>query len=231
MISVITPTCDRPVAFGLCERWMARQTRGPDEWIVADGGRVPVVCTQGQVHLHQPRPSGAENFAQNLLAALARARGDLVVVIEDDDYEAPTHLERLTDLLTPATAWLAGDPQQRYYNVGRRWYRLFQNRGASLCQTAMRKSVLPLFKRTILTCLARRQYGIDAALWQAVPTAHWALDRQDTVIGMKGLPGQTGLGIGHRPDQGWTADPSLAVLRTWMGDDADVYAAYAGAAS
>jgi hypothetical protein len=205
---------------------MARQTRGPDEWIVADGGRVPVVCTQGQVHLHHARPSGPTNFAQNLLAGVARARGELVVVIEDDDYEAPTHLERLTDLLTPATAQIAGDPQQRYYHVARRWWRIFQNRGASLCQTAMRKRVLPVFATIIRACQARQQYGIDAALWQAVPTAHWALEPSNTVIGMKGLPGQTGLGMGHRPDQGWTADPHLAVLRTWIGDDAETYATY-----
>jgi hypothetical protein len=39
-LTLITCTADRPEAFQLCERWMARQTyRGSIQWIVADGDR------------------------------------------------------------------------------------------------------------------------------------------------------------------------------------------------
>src|SRR5690349_3109096 len=113
-ISVITPTCDRPVAFALVEAMVARQTLQPDEWIVADGGSVPAQCTMGQIHIHRSRPLGAQNFAYNLLNGAARATGDVVAIAEDDDWLAPTHLETLIATLRPE-ALLAGDGKQRYY--------------------------------------------------------------------------------------------------------------------
>lgn len=226
-ISVLTPTCDRPVAFALCERWIARQTVQPDEWIVADGGQVPAVCTMRQIHLHNPRQPGAENFAHNLLAGIAAAKGDICVVIEDDDHVAPTHIESLVAALACPYSLLAGDDVQRYYNVAHRCWRIFNNVGASLCQTAMRRGALGLFETIIRQCLASGTYGIDTTLWRAVPTAQWALTGKQTVLGIKGLPGQAGLGIGHRPaGPGWAPDPDLAKLREWIWEDAELYAEY-----
>src|SRR5690606_25010357 len=46
-ISIITPTADRPRGIELCERYMARQTVQPHEWVVADGGHIPAKLTMG----------------------------------------------------------------------------------------------------------------------------------------------------------------------------------------
>jgi len=222
-VSVITPTCDRPAGIALLERWMARQTRQPDEWIVADGGQTPAVCTMGQRHRHHARPAGATNFAMNLLGALEWVTGTVVIVAEDDDWYAANHIETLVAQLARPGVLIAGDDQQRYYNVPHRKWRLFNNKGASLCQTGMARAVLPAFTTAIEKCLRAKTYGIDGALWASQPDRARSLVRASTVLGIKGLPGQVGLGIGHRPLAGWTSDPQGARLRAWIGADAEWY--------
>lgn len=226
MLSVVTPTADRPHAFALCERWMARQTRQPDEWIVADGGRRPVVCTQGQTHLHVAAPAGPANFASNLARGLAAARGAVIVFVEDDDWYAPTHLATIRAQIIPGVL-AAGDDLQQYYHLPSRRWRTFDNRGASLCQTALTRAALPTFLDALARCQRAGSFGVDGGFWATLPTAAKHLQRTQTVVGIKGLPGQPGLGIGHRPQPAgaWHADPHLAQLRAWIGDDVEVYRA------
>lgn len=231
-ITALTPTADRPLAFALCEKMMARQTLQPDEWIVADGGAKAAALTMGQTHIHDPRPAGSANFTGNLLNGIARAAGDLVLIIEDDDYYSPTHIETMVAAAhAQPTALLVGDTRQQYYNIAHRCWRTFQNIGASLCQTGMRRSALPKFETIIRQCMARGTYGVDTNLWRSVSQQRWALTGKMTCLGIKGLPGQRGLGIGHRPSgPAWKADPSFAQLRAWIGADADQYLPLAMAA-
>ena len=42
MITAITPTGDRHLAFALCQRWMSQQTVKPGQWIVIDDGKIPM---------------------------------------------------------------------------------------------------------------------------------------------------------------------------------------------
>lgn len=220
-VTVITPTCDRPVGFALLEMYMQRQTRPPDQWIVADGGQTPVTCRQGQVHVYRPQLSGARNLCSNLLTACAEATGDVIVVAEDDDWYAADHIAQLLSQLEAPEALAAGDPQQRYYNLPKRLWRIYHNRGASLCQTGFKRVLLPLFQNVVQICYDSELYGIDGRFWGTVPRANWNLLHTATVVGLKGLPGQVGLGVGHRPDphRGWLADPTLAQLRAWIGED------------
>jgi Glycosyl transferase family 2 len=213
------------VAFALCERWIRAQTRQPDEWIVADGGGTPAVPTMGQVHLYAPGVPGAANFRENLLRGLAAVSGDVVVFVEDDDYYAPRHLERIVAQVTAPGVGIAGDDQQRYYNLPQRCWRVFQNRGASLCQTAIRRDAIPFLERAIrYASRIGGGYGVDGALWEDIPAEFKSLERTQTVTGIKGLPGRSGLGIGHRPNGGhWTPDRDGSRLRAWLGADADVY--------
>lgn len=228
IISLVTPTADRPVAFALAERFVARQTVIADEWIVADGGQTPAHCTMGQIHVHNPRPSGACNFAGNLLAGITRARGDILVFVEDDDWYAPDHVASLVEALDPRGALLAGDDRQNYYNVAARCWRTFANVGASMCQTGMRRGALTVLETVIRGCLAGGTYGIDTTLWRAVARAQWSITGRQTCVGIKELPGQAGLGIGHRPaGPAWQPDPDLAKLREWVGADVAIYEGFA----
>lgn len=225
-ITALTPTCDRPVGIALLEAMVHRQTIRPDQWIVADGGAVPARCTMGQIHIHDPRPAGALNFATNLLNGIAAASGELLVVIEDDDHLAPTHIETMAAVAARGYDLIGSEDIQRYYNVATRSYLMLNNIGASLCQTAMTRAMLPAFRKAIQTCMGRNSFGIDTTLWRSVPQSGWGFTRQRTVVGIKGLPGAKGLGIGHRPDARWKPDPDLAKLREWIGADADVYAEF-----
>jgi hypothetical protein len=237
MVSVITPTCDRPAGLALTERWMARQTRQPDEWIVVDGGTRPLILSSyttarhpAQHIIRRPGGVGAENFVRNLLAGLDAAQGDQILFWEDDDYYAPTHLAATVALLDSPGVQLVGDPVQRYYHVGARRWRIYQNKGSSLCQTGMAREALPWCREVLQACLDTSSYGVDGRLW--VPmlcgTMRGTLRALQTVVGIKGVPGQVGLGVGHRAPivSKWTADTQLTTLRTWIGADADVYAPY-----
>ena len=187
-LSVITPTADRPEAFALCERWIARQTRPPDEWVVIDDGATPIAPTLGQVHVRRdPGAPGHESFARNLQAGVDLVTGDVVAIIEDDDYYQPWHLADLVERLGQAA--LAGSIWQPYYNLRRRLWKIFENRGASLCQTGLRRELLPLLTAAIEKALASKSYGIDGALWASALEAGERVDNPDTfpTIGIKGL--------------------------------------------
>lgn len=222
-ISVITPTADRPRGIELCERYMARQTVQPHEWIVSDGGRTPATLTAGQVHLWEPSAPGAANLAGNLLRALDRATGDIVVVVEDDDHYLPTHIAECVKGLAKQPAY--GCPTLKYYNVAHRMYVQMRNKGSALCQTAFRRELIPEMQNAARSAIAANDFRIDGRFWS--PRIGLANGPQ-TVVGIKGLPGTAGLGIGHRPKSGrgkmWRNDPDMNVLRDWIGGDADNYA-------
>lgn len=221
-VSIITPTCDRPRGMELCERYMARQTRQPDEWIVADSGKVPAILTAGQVHLHQPMYPGARNLACNIMRALDRATGDIVIVVEDDDYYMPNHIAACVEGLQDRDAY--GCPKLRYYNVQHRMWANMSNRGAALCQTAVTRKLVPALRAAAQLAHERNSFAIDGAFWES---RQQLAQGSATVVGIKGLPGTAGLGIGHRPksslNRRWQRDPSLQKLREWIGADAEEY--------
>lgn len=216
MIAVITPTCDRPAGIALLERWMARQTVKPDKWIVADGGKTPAPLTMGQEHRHNPRAPGSANFAGNVLAALDGLEADFVLVMEDDDWYAPNHVEACLAGLQTASAY--GCDRLRYWNVQVRGYLDMRNTGSSLAQTAIRGSEIPALRAAAEAALKAGDYTIDGRFWQGRPVTG-----RPTSIGVKGLPGTVGLGVGHRKDRPWKPDPDKAKLREWIGQDADLY--------
>lgn len=221
-ISVITPTADRPRGIELCERYMARQTVQPHEWIVADGGNVAAKLTMGQRHLHHPSPPGAANLAGNIQRALDAVTGDAVVIVEDDDHYSPGHLAacRVGLQANPAygCSWLI------YFNVAHRCWVKMANRGSALCQTAFRADLIPEMLAAAREASAAGKFNIDGRFW--ANRTRMATGQQ-TVIGIKGLPGTPGLGIGHRPKsypgRNWRPDPKLEHLRKLIGEDVENY--------
>lgn len=223
-ISVITPTCDRPFGIALCERYMARQTVQPDEWIVADGGQALAPLTMGQTHIHEPRPAGAGNLTGNILNALDAVTGDVVVIVEDDDWYRTDHIEMALEGLAGAPVY--GCNWLHYYHVGDRRWSKFRNRGAALCQTAFRRELLDRMKASAEYAASHASYSIDGRFWSGLERYATA---PQTVVGIKGLPGTKGLGVGHRsnPRVNWTHDPDMTELRRWVGSDAENYASCA----
>jgi hypothetical protein len=229
VLTIITPTCDQPTGIRLCEHFMQRQTiwgAVPIQWIVVDDGMEPAKLTMGQTHVTRQREADcapAQSLCRNLLAAIPLIDGEIVAFVEHDDWYRPDHLEGMCKQLG-RSALLAGDDRQRYYNIAHRCWRIFQNKGASLCQTAMKASLLPRFERVVRECLASSRFYIDFKLWMATPQTETSTVRTDSVLGIKGLPGRPGLGIGHRPTGlEWNRDPGLSQLRAWIGADTSLY--------
>lgn len=187
MITAITPTGDRRLAFTLCQHWMNRQTVKIDQWIVVDDGSVylPVLMPmeyikRGEKQL-QPRTSGKRSrwkaarslqpkrpetgwasIYANLAAAVSLVRGDKILFIEDDEYYAPNYVEEMTRRLDEHE--LVGIKHSRYYHLPTGGYRLFTSQAhASLAQTAFRSSFLPTFKNFME--MNRCAEFLDVRLW------------------------------------------------------------------
>lgn len=223
-ISVITPTADQPTGLALLERYMQRQTMRPTEWIVADDGLVPAVLNCGQKHVRRERTSeGGASLAENLLAALEVASGDIIAIFEHDDWYAPIHLEFLTSRVAQRGK-ATGSMKQRYFNVAARKYRLMDNVGSCLCNTVFSRELVPVMKQACKRVLRQKTICVDRFFWDALSNAQKDIHNINTVVGIKGLPGRKGLGIGHRPEgPKWHADPNLERLREWIGDDVRNY--------
>lgn len=218
MISLVTCTGDRPECFARCERWMARQTtcmgRVFWQWVVVDDGMSPTIPTSHQQYIRRkPGDNPAESFKNNLRAALDAVIGEFIFIIEDDDWYAPNHIERL---LVPLMDYeLVGEANAKYYHVGERKSRLMGNREwASLCQTAFRRSLIPTVLANLDTPF------VDRRLWSRVQS-RYLFAESETCVGLKGQPGRQGIGCGHRPrGPQWKGDPHGETLREWIGDDA-----------
>lgn len=225
-ISVITPTADQPLGMALAEQYMARQTVQPHEWIVADDGVQHARLTMRQTHLRLPRRyDGGRSLASNILEALPEVTGDVILIWEHDDWYAPDHIE--TCLRTLKHHLAAGSLGQRYYNVPLRLYASLTNKGSALCNTALQSSAMDYLKAAALRVLDSGGIGVDRLFCDSLPTGAGNVHHYNTVVGIKGLPGRKGLGIGHRPRQGfsrrWRRDPDFSLLQAWVGADAANY--------
>lgn len=221
-ISLVTPTADQPLGMLLAEQYIARQTIGFHEWIVADDGTVPARLSMGQKHLiRQRQHEGGRSLAGNMLAALPHVTGEIVVMVEHDDWYSPLHLATSLQRLQRAKA--TGNGYQRYYNVHHRCYRLMKNVGSALCNTAFTADLIPAMQRAAETAMRTGGYGVDRLFWDSIDEGEKDVHDVETVVGIKGLPGRPGLGMGHRPAEGWTLDPQLAQLREWIGEDVENY--------
>lgn len=219
MITAITCTGDRHVVFKLCEQWMARQTMKIDQWIVVDDGKVPTKVTLGQQYIRRdPRTDDPPHtLGLNILAALPHIKGDKILFIEDDDYYKSNYVEVMNKWLNEYH--LVGQANAIYYNLKYRWWHTHPNtKHASLCQTGcttyMLKYLEPLCKQDLRF--------IDIEFW-AKSLGRKYIDKNTTrmCVGLKGLPGRTGIGMGH--DEKFPNDPDFFYFKSFLGEDADVY--------
>jgi hypothetical protein len=225
MMTLITTTGTRPEAFGLCQKWMKAQTyKGAVRWIIVDDGQEaqPIKFRRSGWTLDVVRPEpfwepGQNTQARNLRCALDRVNpDDKVLIIEDDDYYAPTWIEQVDAALEKAE--LVGETRARYYNIRTKIYRQLENKGhASLCATGMRGAAVETLRSV---CRPSIQF-IDLLLWQA-HSSKYLFDGHLTV-GIKGLPGRGGIGMGHDKKFTGYSDHSGKILQEWVGNAAKDY--------
>ena len=207
-ITAITCTFERPQAFALCQRYMARQTRQPDQWLILDG----------------PEP-----MRQKVLSAFTenKVEGDAVLFIEDDDYYFPTWIEWCERQLARGFD-IVGQGYAVYYQVRRRWWSdCRNNRHASLCQTAIART---LYEPLCNLIPAYDNEFFDTRLWRIECNRYLNLpnDSERLVIGIKGMPGKQGYSHEHQDETppGVHEDPSLLKLWQLIGKDALNYATF-----
>jgi hypothetical protein len=224
-VTLITPTGDRHEAFALCERWMAQQSyTGSIQWIVVDDGKRPTNPTMGQKYI-RTKPMHRHSLCRNLRAAIPHVTGDLVFVIEDDDYYHPHYLSTMAGRLHHAD--LVGEFGAKYYYVREQsWRHRFETeQHASLCRTGMLRSVL----QTLMACAEGDHPSVDLRLWRRWKgsKASWidAAGTQSMCVGIKGVEGRSSRG--WRPAKDAASDLTSQVLRKWVGKDAEVYKAFA----
>lgn len=150
---------------------------------------------------------GHNTQASNLKAALARADGDVIVVIEDDDYYRPDWLQTVADAIHGHHA--VGEAPSRYYNVATGRYAVMRNDSPSLGCTAFRASL----KGKLLQACQSESF-IDVHFWRGLTDTR--ILPSGRVVGVKGLPGRAGIGVGHADHFGQRDDGS--VLRQWVPD-------------
>ncbi len=220
-LTLLTPTGARPKVWSLCEYFMSRQTfKGPVRWVVVDDGTVPQKITfskpNWELEVIRPMPywiNGQNTQARNLSEGLKRISEDeWVAVIEDDDYYSPGYLEHVHIWLHLRD--LVGEGFSRYFNAStKRGQFMLNSSHASLCSTAVKGRALADLKRIVNSS----PKCIDLQLWrsqagQIFTTKH--------VVGIKGLPGRSGIGVGHRDNFGVPMK-----LSTLIGEDAKIYEA------
>lgn len=226
MLTIITPTGERPAAFEFCQRMMARQTyEGAVRWIIVDDGREPsplwFTRAGWDVEIIRPSPlwaPGENTQGRNLLAALERVGGgDVLTIVEDDDYYAPGWLQWIADHASAAE--LIGEAEAVYYNVrARTWRAIGNDAHASLRCSAMRDGAIETFRSVLAT--PYRYY--DLRLWRR--HADSKVFPRRLTVGIKGMPGRPGIALGH--DGKGRFDQDGAKLRELIGDDADRYLPY-----
>ena len=238
MITVITPTGDRPVSFALTAEFVLHQViKESIQWIIIDDGTTP--ATQQflfnfrgfpshvtiDYHYRTPMPEketgkfSPKSLAANLLEAIPRVRGEYVFIMEDDDWYSPLYfhdgLEKLKTYNATGPIW------QCYYNLEQLTYKVLKNKGSSLCSTCFKADLLPIFREVCRTCYGTNFKGIDYSFWKELDSrgictfideAHRYL-----CVGMKSLPGRKGIGIGHEGRK-FYPDPEGKKLREWVGE-------------
>lgn len=225
-LTAFTPACSRPEAWALSEKYMARQTRPPDQWIVVDDGDPPSVCTMGQKYVYMPQFRGKGSLSKKVrfLIKSGLVTGDAIVIWENDDWYAPTYLETMEKWLT--TYELVGEGHSLYYNVQMRFHYEHGNmQHSSFCSTAIRRECWPQLERASLS----DDPFVDWRLWQTSRSRKKVFDPNThgygrQVFNIKAMPGIPGYGSGHTAkDKTGQIDADLSYLISQIGEDAYDY--------
>lgn len=205
-IVLITPTGGRAKQIALCSKWMKRQTyKGKVLWIIVDDcfpltANIirPIFRDNWTIIHYYPVPTwkpGQNTQSRNLQAGIDQIpKGENVsgiFIIEDDDYYKPKYLQVMTTMLRDCD--LCGEKQTLYFNTKLNAARRCRNnQHSSLFQTAFKPRILPYFKNI----LTQNQKFIDIELFKIKANIH-LFSGLDLAIGIKGLPGRSGIGQGH----------------------------------
>lgn len=224
-ISVITPTGGRHLSFKLCELWMSRQKRKPDEWIVVDDYLEPTKTFMNQ-KIIRPQPfwkNGDITLARNIIKGLEVATGDIIFIMEDDDWYHPDYIEFFESKYSEdKDLMLLGEGITPYYNVfNNKWMVNTNVKHAGLFQTSFRKDIILEVLYITLKKQEKKEIYIDSAIWNIECKKNLYFLDKPLSVGIKGLPGRVGLGYFHTKDYPNTTQQDTFLrkkLCQWIGN-------------
>ncbi len=230
MITVVTPTGDRPEAFSLSRKWMFNQTVKPKLWIIVDDGKTPMSIDDPQPYEYYIRRNPTDSdpkhtLVVNIQYAFSHLIGDKILFWEDDEYYAPSYIETMTNKLDVVP--FIGIGCAKYYHLPTGGYEQHKNiNHASLAQTAFHISQKSLVDKCISKGMQQR--WLDDNIWRTVKKLNIPheifVDYMDSLYcGIKGLPGRFGIGIGHNPKAYKKIDAKRTKIKEWVPNDYQCY--------
>ncbi|NDW01316.1 rhamnan synthesis F family protein [Salipiger sp. PrR002] len=234
--AIITPTGDRPEAFRQCIRMVATQTVQPQEWIVVDDGRMPLL---ERVSLpdwvtyvrRDPAPDDPPHtLSCNVLAALEHVSADRVLIVEDDDWYSPLYAEFMLPWLECYD--LVGLNLIRYYHLqGRAWKHGHPPAHTAFAQSAFRRG--HAWEHLAAVCRTgfpevREKGVLDRYWWHSFEGKKYLVDAHPCLhLGLKGGFGRPGLASGHdRAEVDYIPDRNGAYMEVVLGPDVVHYARF-----
>ena len=213
----VTPTAnDRWRSLELLEKWVLRQSRPLNQWIVAFNDHGP----------------GLKSFFANLLEIDMQVKlidgGNLkclVLFLEDDDYYGPYYVTEAVDPFSDDNLMFCGNSFTPIYHIGAKLWRISdQKTKSTLSQTVVKYDGWEIMRNCILKRKKMNEAHVDVEFWNRVRGKHFThIRKSDSMqfIGVKGLY-DVGLGAGHRKKLGgYKHDKNMDVLRKWVGNDFD----------
>jgi hypothetical protein len=220
-ITVITPTGDRPLAFGLLrDYWMKNQTVKPDQWIVVDDGATPyhpsVIPERSEYFRREPKLNPfVHSIGLNLELALSKVKHDNILIMEDDDWYCAEYISIMIGLLNKTD--LVGIWGTNCYHVGVPGFReMGRNDHAALALTAFKRSFIPNVIKAI-----PGDISVDMRIWRNNSGILVDGRHKKMHVSMKGMPGRLNAGVG-KITKHHTPDKEYKKLKEWC-DDYEIY--------
>lgn len=236
MITLITPTGDRPIPLDLCFKTFGKSLENINDdiqWIIADDGATDqtskVIGDNADIliknkllvnYVINDASDGIRhsNLVNNLLGTVDKIIGDQIIIIEDDDWYGRGYLHVvLLNLLSHDVVGLGNPIYYNYYDSS--YLPRKRTNHASLCNTAFNRKCLDKFKEALEEMKDINRL-FDVQLWKKFRQAEldcFLFYRDPTYfIAMKGLPGRQGIGLGHKPNRKFIKDEGRKKLRKWM---------------
>ncbi|GEM_PF-1319689 len=237
--TVITLTGDRPEAFKLCKRYMARQTVQPEQWIVVDDGKrvLPKKERSGFEYYRRKRlkTDPIHTLRLNMLEALKHVKTDTVVIVEDDDWYREDYFA--VSLKHLESSDLVGQNTFFYWNlIQKSYHRVTKTNRPAMCLTAFKSNVFETLKKVcnnspdFITNKADRVTidagSVDLFLWSNYQGTKNPYSEADNLcVGIKGVAGRKGHTLGHvKADTTYfRPDKDAKMLRSLIGKDVENY--------
>jgi len=229
--AAVTCTGGRPELFGLCKRWVMRQTRRPDLWLVfsdIEGEQSPPDLPSWAMFIPVPKrdpawfvgpgyldPAWALTFALNNVP-----EGYAAIPMEDDDWYGANHCETLMDRIERGSLISYGSEVYYFHLPAQRW-QLREGCDPTEGCVGIHPDAIGRYKDAMLAAIR------GEVRWDPKDGVYPGFTKVDIKGVGYGLPGRSGTTTRHNPEhrkcQIMRPDPGWTKFRWAVGSDADAY--------